>query len=88
MPEKNKNARKDSVSKRGILERFARKVLEPDRPLTMKERVAARKYGDEHYLKLTDPSRPKNYVQSEKVFKERQASKRRIETAKRFLNKK
>ena len=80
MSEKNKNKGQSGFNK------FRRRLLDMDRPLTMKERASADMAGDEFYLRITKP--PKDLVMSEKTFKGRQQAKRRVNTAKRFLNKK
>jgi len=67
-------------------EGFARKVLDLDRPLTMKERATGRMAADEQYVKIVDQF-PKDFVMSEEMFKRYQQTKRRIELNKPALDK-
>ena len=81
-----KNNNQDSSKKQSGFDKFKRKVLGMDRPLTYKEKMAAKVAGDEFYLKSTKP--PKGYAMSQKTFEERQAAKRRVSSYKAHLNKK
>ena len=68
------------------MKKFGRKLLEMDRPLTIKEKLKAKTSGDKLYLKLTKP--PKGYVMNEKTFKRRQQAKSGVSAYKKYLDSK
>jgi hypothetical protein len=76
---------KGSAKKSSGLEKFSRKVLGMDRPLTVKEKMKARIKADELYVRLTEP--PKGYAMSDKTHTERQRAKSRASSYKRHLQK-
>mgnify|MGYP000261580180 CR=1 FL=1 len=69
----------------GFANKFSRKVLGLDRPLTVKEKMKARIKADELYVRLTEP--PKGYAMSDKTHTERQRAKSRASSYKRHLQK-
>lgn len=82
MPQKN-NQNQGSTKKTSGFEKFKRKVLGMDRPLTPKEKMQIKVNADEVYLRLTHP--PEGYAMSPKTHAERQAAKKRISAYKKHL---
>ena len=82
MPQKNKQ-NQGSTKKPSGLEKFSRKILGMDRPLTPKEKMEAKVKADEFYLRSTNP--PEGYAMSPKTHAERQRAKNRISAYKRHL---
>ena len=80
MNDKNKS----SVEKRSFGEKFKRKVLGLDKPLTIKEKMEIERNS---LNRITLSKMPEKYVMSEETFKERQAARRKIKTIDRYLNK-